>query len=328
MSFNFRSPAHGHASTTGKFGSQAPGLPPFGQVLKSREVEDPVNLWVHRPLAYAFCRLVYRTSITPNQVTLIAIVLGLTAAACWVDGSPWAMVWGGALLWTSAIMDGADGILARAKNMQSAFGRALDGTADMVVGLATVAACIYHLAVNGASTAVLLASMVALFTTVLQLNLYDFYKELHMRLTRLELGGESEDASGAVRLVQSEAVRESAWYTKLSMGFYADYLRSQERLIRLTNPEALRLTHGVVRGPATAESYRRHNRRPMQLWMAVSLAPHSYLFAIFGMFDQLDIYLLVRLVIMNALMGVGLVSQRRATLRTVTEYQARGWLGG
>ena len=49
------------------------------------------------------------------------------------------MVWGGALLWISAIMDGADGILARAKNMQSAFGRALDGTADMVVGLSTSA---------------------------------------------------------------------------------------------------------------------------------------------------------------------------------------------
>jgi hypothetical protein len=305
-----------------------PGLPPFGQVLKSREVEDPVNLWVHRPLAYAFCRLVYKTSITPNQVTLIAIVLGLLAAACWVDGSPWAMVWGGALLWSSAIMDGADGILARAKNMQSAFGRALDGTGDMIVGLATVAACIYHMSVNGASTAMLLLSVLALVTTVVQLNLYDFYKELHMRLTRLVAGGESEDASGAVRLVESEAVQHAAWYTKLSMRFYADYLRTQERLIRLSNPAALRLMHGVARSAASADSYRRHNRRPMQLWMAVSLAPHSYLFAIFGMFDQLDVYLGVRVVLMNALMVAGIVSQRRATARTLTEYQARGWLGG
>ena len=170
----------------------APGLPPFGQVLKSREVEDPVNLWVHRPLAYAFCKLVYGTSITPNQITLIAIGLGLLAAACWVDGSPWAMVWGGALLWSSAIMDGADGILARAKNMQSAFGRALDGTADMLVGFATVAASIYHLAQTGASATVLVVAVAALGTTVIQLNLYDFYKELHMRMTRLDRGGDVE----------------------------------------------------------------------------------------------------------------------------------------
>jgi phosphatidylglycerophosphate synthase len=306
----------------------APGLPPFAQVLKSREVEDPVNLWVHRPLAYLFCKLVYRTSITPNQVTLLAILLGLAAAACWVEGSGWAMAWGGALLWSSAIMDGADGILARAKNMQSAFGRALDGTADMLVGFATTGACVYHLAVTGASTTLLIMSVVALFTTGLQLNLYDFYKELHMRMTRLDRGGESEDAEGAAKLLATEQVRKGPWYTRLSMGFYADYLRTQERITRATNPVALELMSGVARSQASADAYRHHNRAAMRFWMAVSLAPHSYLFAIFGMFDQLDLYLWVRIIGMNILMVLGLAAQRRGTARTVSEYAARGWLRG
>src|SRR5688572_9816288 len=306
----------------------APGLPPFAQVLKSREVEDPVNLWVHRPLAYLFCKLVYRTSITPNQVTFLAILLGLAAAVCWIEGSSWAMVWGGALLWSSAIMDGADGILARAKNMQSAFGRALDGTADMVVGITTVAACVYHLAVTGSSSALVLLSIAALFTTALQLNLYDFYKELHMCMTRLDRGGESEDADGAAELLATEQVRNAPWYTRLSMSFYADYLRTQERLTRATNPAALELMTGVSRSQASADAYRHHNRASMQYWMAVSLAPHSYLFAIFGMFDRLDLYLWVRIVLMNVLMVLGLASQRRATQRTVGEFEARGWLRG
>ena len=37
------------------------------------------------------------------------------------------MIAAGALLWTAAILDGADGILARAKGQASQFGRALDG---------------------------------------------------------------------------------------------------------------------------------------------------------------------------------------------------------
>ena len=41
-----------------------PPLPPFASVLKSKEVEDPVNLWLHRPLAYAFVAAVYRTPVT------------------------------------------------------------------------------------------------------------------------------------------------------------------------------------------------------------------------------------------------------------------------
>ena len=36
--------------------------------------------------------------------------------------------------------------------------------------------------------------------TGLQLNLYDFYKELHLRMTRLDRGGEGDDAERAEQL--------------------------------------------------------------------------------------------------------------------------------
>jgi hypothetical protein len=46
------------------------------------------------------------------------------------------------------------------------------------------------------------------------------------------------------------------------------------------------------------------------------------------MFDRLDLYLWVRIVLMNVLMVLGLASQRRATQRTLSEFAARGWLRG
>jgi hypothetical protein len=304
----------------------APGLPPFSQLLKSRDVEDPVNLWVHRPLAYAFCKLVFRTPVTPNGITLFAITLGLVAAGCWFDGSRSAMIWGGALLWVSAIMDGADGILARAKNMQSAFGRALDGTADMVVGLSTAVACLWHLFANGADLTMLGLGLGAVALTGFHLNLYDFYKELHLRQTRLDRGGEGDDAERAAQLKAQADAQHAPWYTRLSMTFYADYNVFQENLIRRTNPLALRLLKGVARNPQSAELYRATNRAPMRLWMAVSLAPHSYLFAIFGMADRLDLYLWLRLTLMNVLFLLGLALQKKATTQTVDAYRAHGWI--
>jgi hypothetical protein len=295
-------------------------------VLKSREVEDPINLWLHRPLAYAFCKLIYRTPVSPNQVTLLAICLGLLAAVCWIEGSRDAMIWGGALLWISAIMDGADGMLARAKNLQSAFGRALDGTADMIVGLGTTAACLYHLFASGADWVLLALGVAATLMTGLQLNLYDFYKELHLRMTRLDRGGEGDTADKAEQLRRRALSEPSPWYTRMAMNFYADYTRFQERLIRLTNPRALRLVSGVARTETSADLYRSLNRVPMRYWIAVSLAPHSYLFAIFGMFDRLDRYLWLRLTLMNLLLLCGLVVQRRATRRTCDAYRVHGWL--
>jgi phosphatidylglycerophosphate synthase len=305
--------------------SSAAAMPPLADVLKSREVEDPVNLWLHRPLAYAFCWLVYRTPMTPNQVTALAIALGLGAAAAWVHGTPAAMVWGGALLWSSAIMDGADGILARAKRMQSAFGRALDGVADWLVALASVAACLFHLYERGERSLLLVAIPVVLIT-IIQFNSYDFYKELYVHMTRLDKRREGHTVNELSELRRSETTRSAPWYLRVAMFFYADHTRAQEAIVRQTNPRAARLLIEAQRGPDHADTYRAHNRAPMQLWKALSTAPHAYLFSIFGMFDRLDLYLWLRLIGMGTLSLLAFGLQRRATRHTIAAFQARGWL--
>jgi phosphatidylglycerophosphate synthase len=304
----------------------APGMPPLSDVLKSREVEDPVNLWVHRPLAYAFCRLVYRTPMTPNQITLLAIALGLAAAACWVEGSPRMMVWGGVLLWSSAIMDGADGILARAKNMQSAFGRAIDGVGDWLVGLSSVAACIYHLRQSLGLAEVLALGLPVVLISIVQFNQYDFYKEVHVHMTRLDKRREGHSMAEVELLRSSEEVRSGPWYTRLAMMFYADFTRAQNFLVNLTNPAAKRLLAEFPRSEQSAATYRRYNWAPMQLWKAMSTAPHAYLFSIFGMFDRLALYIWLRLTLFGMLLVLTFVLQRRATSHTLSAFQAHGWL--
>ncbi|NOY92391.1 MAG: CDP-alcohol phosphatidyltransferase family protein [Deltaproteobacteria bacterium] len=122
-----------------------PPLPPFSSLLKSRDVEDPINIYVHRPLAYAFVAAIYRTPMTPNMVTFLSICVGFVSGAMFLKGTPTAMVVAGICLWTSAILDGADGFLARAKNLSSPFGRALDGSADMIVAIVTVIPAVIHL---------------------------------------------------------------------------------------------------------------------------------------------------------------------------------------
>ncbi len=54
-------------------------LPPFRSLLKSTEVEDPINILVHRPLAYAFVWSIFKTPLTPNGVTYLAMVAVIPA---------------------------------------------------------------------------------------------------------------------------------------------------------------------------------------------------------------------------------------------------------
>src|SRR5262245_23729872 len=145
----------------------APQLPPFESVLKSREVEDPVNLWLHRPLAYGLVALLYRSPITPNQITVLALVVGVLSGLCFIVGTPTMMPWGGVLLWASAILDGADGMLARAKRSFTELGRALDGTSDLVVGLATALPAVFHMWVKDHDPLLLVVAPTTILTTLL-----------------------------------------------------------------------------------------------------------------------------------------------------------------
>ncbi|MEO7095444.1 MAG: CDP-alcohol phosphatidyltransferase family protein, partial [Polyangiales bacterium] len=84
-------------------------------VIKCRDVEDPVNLHVHRPLQLLLLRPLVATAITPNQVTFLSLAAGLGSAALVVHGGGGALLAGAVLLFTSAILDGVDGMLARHK---------------------------------------------------------------------------------------------------------------------------------------------------------------------------------------------------------------------
>src|SRR5262245_36186141 len=106
--------------------------------LKPLEVEEPIDVWVHRPLAYLVARAAYPTPITPNMITFCSIVFGLLAGICLIVDFEHHLQWAGACIFASAITDCADGQLARMRQSFSAFGRALDGAADLVVAIVSV----------------------------------------------------------------------------------------------------------------------------------------------------------------------------------------------
>ncbi|HPN82634.1 MAG TPA: CDP-alcohol phosphatidyltransferase family protein [Spirochaetota bacterium] len=108
--------------------------------------EEPVNTWLNRPLASLFVAFFYRhTSVSANQVTMLAIVFGVAAGILFTTGS-YAMLFLGALAYQlSIVLDCADGQLARLKGTSSEFGRILDGISDYIVGLSILGGALYAL---------------------------------------------------------------------------------------------------------------------------------------------------------------------------------------
>jgi len=99
----------------------------------ARHVERPISLRIARRLA--------STAITPNQVTLLSVGIGLCAAPFFLSGH-WFWQTAGALLFlVHSILDGCDGELARLRFQESRWGGIIDYWGDNIVHIA-VFACI------------------------------------------------------------------------------------------------------------------------------------------------------------------------------------------
>jgi hypothetical protein len=124
---------------------------------------------LNKPISVRFTRgVLVKTSITPNQITLVAAAIGLVGCALIALGGYGAMVAGFACQQLQSILDGCDGELARVRLQQSKLGAWLDTFVDDVlnvlitvaigVGLTRSGAGAWAAAVGGAGGAMLVAS--------------------------------------------------------------------------------------------------------------------------------------------------------------------------
>ena len=104
----------------------------FERIRKSVEADGVVAYYVQRPLSRLITRAVIDTHLGPNQVTLVAMALGLAAAILAATGEYGWTVLAGALYWLGGAVDCVDGEIARLRMEGSKLGEWLDTLADDV----------------------------------------------------------------------------------------------------------------------------------------------------------------------------------------------------
>ncbi len=90
------------------------------------------NSWTHRAVR-PLVRLMIGSRVTPNHLTTLRLLSGVGACACFAAGSRAGMAWGGGVWLISALLDRADGELARLGGLSSPRGHVYDYYADIGV---------------------------------------------------------------------------------------------------------------------------------------------------------------------------------------------------
>jgi phosphatidylglycerophosphate synthase len=106
----------------------------------SKPQDGFVSRFLNRPISSRITRVLVKSPIHPSAFTASIFVLPLVAAVFLVRGDYLSVVLGSAIFQVFSILDGCDGELARAKNLESKFGERLDNVCDFLGGLIYVLA--------------------------------------------------------------------------------------------------------------------------------------------------------------------------------------------
>jgi 1L-myo-inositol 1-phosphate cytidylyltransferase / CDP-L-myo-inositol myo-inositolphosphotransferase len=99
----------------------------------ARNTTNVFSRYVDRAMSRAISRLLAPYSVTPNQITIFSIALGIVGALCLLRPTYFFGLLGSFLFLASTVIDGCDGEIARVKFQESAEGARLDVIGDNVV---------------------------------------------------------------------------------------------------------------------------------------------------------------------------------------------------
>jgi len=95
--------------------------------------DSGMDRYLHRRGSRWITRLLVRTDLTPNHVSLASLAIGLGAIWCFWHATPTSAFVGVVLYALACIVDHADGELARLTFQESRFGASLDWTIDTII---------------------------------------------------------------------------------------------------------------------------------------------------------------------------------------------------
>jgi phosphatidylglycerophosphate synthase len=277
--------------------------------LKSNFSDELINIYVIRPLAGILVRWLYRAPVTPNQVTVAALLAGLLAAWLYGQGTAQSTLMAGIFVSLKDVLDSADGQLARAKKLFSRRGRFLDSIGDIVVTGALFAGI--GLALYGATKdhSVVFLSVASAVGMTLRVSYHVFYHVSYLHMHNLY----------TVNRLFEDITEEDRQADRLTLMLQQTFLALygwQDRLMARIDAWC----GGQIRVERYAEWY--GDRAAMRLSGFLGYGTELFLLMIASVANKVGVYLWVNVVGMNLLFS-GAIAYRRWILRRRLELKRR-----
>ena len=284
----------------------------FKKSLKDAKFDEPITMYIFRPVAFIFVKLFYKTKITPNIVSFIGIGLGVLGGIFLSAATTKSILAGVFLYFLAIIADNADGMLARLTGRGTPMGRIIDGVSDYAVGTAMYIGMLIAFSKGTLSTGFFnfhpfLVLAVSAVSMIAHLIAVDYYRGLFtaFALGKMELIEEEEKIfQNKISFLKS---RNNHFFEKIIIILFSMYHSVQSRL------------SGKEKKMYNGKSYFQANRTLIMLWFWIGPAANALVLMISLVLFKPVIYLAYTIILGNVYMLVMLIIQNIVNARLETE---------
>ena len=275
------------------------------------EIEEFFDLFFYRPLAFILVKIIYPTNITPNQLTITAIFVGLIAGCVYATGWPLSGLYGAILFMLFNIIDCSDGQLARLKKNGTHAGRIIDGISDYITAAAIfIGLGIGHLDHTYNLTIWWLLLVLAALSNIIQSVLVDYHRSRFLDYVLQRKSTFEEDMDSFREEYNAIKNQKNKWLDKWILKTYFKYSAFQDKITAKKK--------GEKPFEATPQDYYKKNKTAIRFWVTIGPTSQITLLIICSAINRFDIYFWLIIGVFNAMVAVMWLVQNRIdkTFRT------------
>jgi phosphatidylglycerophosphate synthase len=279
----------------------------YSQSLKSEYADELINTYVLRPIAGLIVKILYPTPLTPNQITIAAILVGVCASYFYALGKPQTTLLAGVLVTFRDLLDSADGQLARAKNTFSRRGRFLDSIGDFVVDLLIFAAITLALNRADASVMMIVLGVLGFLGITLRVSYHVFYHVSYLH------AHDQYQTNRLIEEIRDEDRRGDPVALRLQRVFILIYSWQDRLMLRIDEWSKSGRKHPVEMNRQEFNRLWYSDRTGLQISGFLGLGTELAILTVCSLLDNLTLYLWINVLVLNGL-WLAAVLYRRVVL--------------
>ncbi len=270
---------------------------------KSEDTEEILDKLFYRPVGYGLAVISKKLGFTPNVVTFISIIFGVTAGHLFFYRDVKINLIGVFLLVFAESLDAADGQLARMTNIHSRYGKIFDGVAGNLMFISIYLHLCARYVIEGGTPWIFAIAAISGLSHSFQSAMSEYYRNFYLYFVTGKNIGQIDELEDVLK-----TYNKLSWFKdfakKILLRLYINYTRQQQALsksIRKLYRYIKDNFNGVV--PAwLSQEYRKYNKPMIKYGSILTTNTRMIVLFITIFWANILYYFLFELIVLNLLL--------------------------